>query len=108
MLTKIASYGLSRSVGDGAWQMKEVFGVTVAGVYVTGRPETVVDKATIPASGGPAGKAGYAGSEMITEDGTIPFKVVLRRIADPSGLLWKKEEEGSCHQGWLPRTASLG
>ena len=87
MLFKIAHDGLRRSVGDGAWQMKEVFGGTVVGVYVTGCPETVVNKAIIPASGGPAGKAGYAGSELITEDGTIPFKVVLQCLAGPSGLL---------------------
>jgi hypothetical protein len=74
MLIKIAHDGFSRSVGDGAWQMKEVFGVTVAGVYVTDRPETALSKASIPASGGPAGKAGYARSELITEYGTIPFK----------------------------------
>ena len=95
MLIKIAHDGFSRTVGDGAWQMKEVFGVTVAGVYVTYRPDTALNKAIIPASGGPVGKAGYAGSELITEDGTIPCKVILRCIADPSGLLWKKEEEQS-------------
>ena len=67
--------------------------MTVAGVYVTYRPDTAVNKAIIPASGRPAGKAGCAGSELITEDGTIPFKVVLRCIADPSGLIWKEEEE---------------
>ena len=71
--------------------MKEVFGVTVVGVYVTDRPETVVSKAIIPASGGPVGRAGYAGSELVTEYGTIPCKVILRRIDDPSGRLWKKE-----------------
>ena len=87
MLIKIAHDGFSRSVGVGAWQMKEVFGVTVAGVYVTDRPETALNKAIIPASGGPVGKAGCAGSELITEYGTIPFKVILRCIADPSGLL---------------------
>ena len=92
MLIKIAHDGLSRSVGYGAWQMKEVFGLTVVGVYVTDRPETVVHQAFTSASEGPGGKAGYAGLEPITEDGTIPGKVVLQYIADPSGLVWKKEE----------------
>ena len=92
MLIRLAQDGISRSVGDGALQMKEVSGVTVIGVYVTDRPETAINKAIIPASGGPVGRAGYAGSELVTEDGTIPFKVILRCIVDPSGLLWKKEE----------------
>ena len=67
----------------------------MAGVYVTDRPEAASNKALIPASGGPAGRAGCACSELMAEDGTIPLKVILRCIADPSGLLWKKEEEQS-------------
>ena len=40
MLATIAHYGFSQSIGDGALQMKEVFGATVVGVYATDRPET--------------------------------------------------------------------
>ena len=64
--------------------MKEVFGVTVAGVYCTDRPETACNEALIPASGGPAGRSGYSGSELITQDGTIPCKILLRCLADPT------------------------
>ena len=60
MFIKITHDGLSRSVGDGAWQMKEVFRVMVVGVYVTDRPETAINRASVPASGGPVGRAGYA------------------------------------------------
>ena len=70
--------------------MKEVFGMTVYGVYAAERPEAFAS-----ASEGPSGKARYAILEPITEDGTIPFKVVLHYIADPFGLVWKKEEEQS-------------
>ena len=73
--------------------MKEVYGITTAGVYVTDRPETALGEMLIPASGGPAGKPGYSGSEVISEDGTIPLKCVLRCLADPTGLLYRKEEE---------------
>ena len=44
---------------------------------------------------GPAGEAGYAGSELITEDGTVPFKVILRCIAYPSGLLEERRRTKS-------------
>ena len=38
---------------------------------------------------------GYSGTELITKDGTIPAKVILRRLVDVSGLFWRKEEERS-------------
>ena len=66
MLINIAHDDISRSVGDGAWQMKEICGATVVGVYIADRPNTAINKAIMPASGGPAGRAGYAGLEMIT------------------------------------------
>ncbi|MFM7984035.1 MAG: hypothetical protein ACKPKO_32390 [Candidatus Fonsibacter sp.] len=31
-------------------------------------------------------------SELITEDGTIPLKVVICCLADTTGLLWRREE----------------
>ena len=92
MLIKIVHDGLSRAVGLGAWAMKEVFWITAAGVYCVDRPETACNEPLVPASGGPAGRCGYSGTELITKDGTIPFKVVLRRMVDSSGLLWRKEE----------------
>ena len=90
MLIKIAQGGFSRQVGVGNWRMKEVYGITPVGVYVTDRPETALSETLILASGGPAGKPGYSGSEVISEDGTIPLKCVLRCLADPTGLLYRK------------------
>ena len=58
MLIRIAHDGFSRVVGPGAWAMKEVFVITVAGVYCTDRPETACNEPLIPASGGPAGRCG--------------------------------------------------
>ena len=72
--------------------MKEGFGCSVEGVYCTDRPAAALSNIGILASGGPAGRAGYIGSELITEDGTIPLKVVVRCLADTTGLLWRREE----------------
>jgi len=75
--------------------MKEVFGCTTAGVYCCDRPEAACPHVLVPACGGPTGRTGYSGTELITDDGTIPFKVILRCLADVSGLLWRKAEERS-------------
>ena len=56
----------------------------------------------IMASGGPSGQAGYVGSELIAEDGTIPLKIVIRCLADTTGLLWKREERHSRLYCFMP------
>ena len=63
--------------------MKEVFGVTVVGVYCADCPATACYEPLIPASGGPAGRSGLSGAELITKDGRILFKLVFR-ICDVS------------------------
>ena len=88
MLIKIVHDPLPRVVGPGAAAMKAVFGITVAGVYCADRPETACNEPLVLASGGPAGRSGYAGAELITKDGAIPAKVILRCIADPNGPLF--------------------
>ena len=54
MFIKIAHDGFSRQIGAGNWRMKEVYGITTVGVYVTDRPETALSEMLIPASSGPA------------------------------------------------------
>ena len=92
-LIKIVHDRFPRVVGPGAAAMKEVFGIIVVGVYCADRPETTCNEPLIRASGGPAGRSGYAGTELITKDGTIPFTSILRCVADPNGLLWRREEQ---------------
>ncbi|MFM7989074.1 MAG: hypothetical protein ACKPKO_58150, partial [Candidatus Fonsibacter sp.] len=92
-LLNIIRDGFYREVGPGENRMKEVFGCSVEGVYCTDRPDSALESISYIASGGPAGKAGYSGSELITEDGTIPLKVVIRCLADSTGLLWRREEQ---------------
>ena len=92
MLIKTVYDGLALFVGPGVWAMKEVFGISGAGVYCADRLATACSESLIPACGGPAGRSGYSGSEIAAADGTIPFKVVLRCLADPSGLFWRKED----------------
>ncbi|MFM7978290.1 MAG: hypothetical protein ACKPKO_03160, partial [Candidatus Fonsibacter sp.] len=84
-----------RELGLGENRMKQVCGCSVEGVYVTDRPEAALNSLNLLASGGIAGKAGYIGSEIISEDGTIPLKVVVRCLAVASGLLWRREEQNS-------------
>ena len=72
--------------------MKEVFGCTTAGVYCFDGPEAACQHVLVPARGGPTGRSGYSGTELITEDGTIPFKVIRMCLTHVSGLLWRKEE----------------
>ena len=67
--------------------MKEVFGCSVEGVYVSDRPETALNNLNVLGGGGPARQSGYVGSELISEDGTITLKVVIRCLADTTGLL---------------------
>ena len=93
MLVKIVHDGFSRKIGQGSWQRKEVYGVTTAGVHVPDRPATACSEILIEACIGPAARAGYSSSEIISEDGTIPMKCVLRCLADPTGLLFRREEE---------------
>ena len=88
-LIQIVHDGFYREVGPGENRMKEVCGCSVEGVYCTDRIEDALNNVGILASGGPSGKAGYVGSELISEDGTIPLKVVIRCLADTTGLLWK-------------------
>ena len=102
LFIKIAHHGFSRQIGAGNWRMKAVYGITTVGIYVTDRPETALSEALIPASGGPAGKPGYSGSEVISEDGTIPLKCALRCLADPTGLLYRKEEEQNRTYCFIP------
>ena len=83
-LIKIVHDRFPRVVGPGAAAMKEVFGIIVVGVYCADRPETTCNEPLIRASGGPAGRSGYAGTELITKDGTIPFTSILRCVADPN------------------------
>ena len=90
---KIDYDGSSRNIGQCNWRMKEVSGITTAGVYVTDRPETECSEVLIPASGGPTGKPGYSGSEVTSDDGTIPMKFVVRCLADPIGMPFRKEKE---------------
>ena len=70
-LARILHDGFSRTVGQGSASMKEVFGCTTAGVYCFDRPEVACQHTLIQACGGPAGRTGYSGTELITEDGTI-------------------------------------
>ena len=72
--------------------MKEVFRITIAGVYCANRSGATCSGPVAPASGGPAGWRGHSSSEITVEDGTIPFKVVFRCLADPTGLLWRIAE----------------
>ena len=92
MLIKTVHDGLSLVAGLGVWTMVEVFGISGAGVYCADRLATACSESLIPACGGPAGRSGYSGSEIAAADGTIPCKVVLRCLADPSGMFWRKEE----------------
>ncbi|MFM7983524.1 MAG: hypothetical protein ACKPKO_29780, partial [Candidatus Fonsibacter sp.] len=85
--------GFYREVGPGENRMKEVLGCSVEGVYCTDRPDSALESISYIASGGPVGKAGCVGSELISEDGTIPLKVVIRCLADSTGLLWRREEK---------------
>lgn len=57
------------------------------GVYVTDRPVAALSSMTVIASWGPAGRSGYTGSEIISETGTLPLKVVIRCLADPTVVL---------------------
>eukprot|EP00969_Alexandrium_andersonii_P067114 2960385-Alexandrium_andersonii.AAC.1 len=34
----------------------------------------------------------YWGGELIAQDGTLPYRVVVRALAQTSGLLWKHEK----------------
>jgi hypothetical protein len=73
-LIQIVHDGFYRELGPGANIMKEVFGCSVEGVYCNDKIEDALNYIGIPASGGPSGKPDYVGSELISEDGTIPLK----------------------------------
>ncbi|MFM7982844.1 MAG: hypothetical protein ACKPKO_26330, partial [Candidatus Fonsibacter sp.] len=94
-LIRVINDGFYRELGPGEDRMKKVFGCSVEGVYVSDRPETALNSLNMTASGGPAGRVGYMGSEIVVDDGTVPFKVVIRCLADTTGLLWRREERGS-------------
>ena len=91
-----------RELGPGVNLMKEVFGCSVEGVYCNDKIEDALNYIGIPASGGPSGKPDYVGSELISEDGTIPLKVVIRCLADTTGLLWKREQRFSRLYCFMP------
>ena len=94
-LINIVHDGFYREVGQGENRMQEVCGCSVEGVYCTDRLEDALNSLGLLASGGPTSRAGYVGSELISEDGTIPLKVVIRYLADTTGLLWRREERNS-------------
>ena len=101
-LIQIVHDGFYREVGPGENLMKEVFGCSVEGVYCTDKIEFALNNVGILASGGPSGQAGYVGSELISEDGTIPLKIVIRCLADTTGLLLKREERFSRLYCFMP------
>ena len=101
-LIQIVHDGFYRELGPGVNLMKEVFGCSVEGVYCNDKIEDALNSIGIPASGGPSGKPGYVGSELISEDGTIPLKIVIRCLADTTGLLWKREERFSRLYCFMP------
>ncbi len=63
------SFYREMGLGENRIRMTEVVGCSVQGVYVTGHPEVALNSLNILASEGPAGRAGYCGSEFISEDG---------------------------------------
>ena len=74
----ISKQGFSRRVGTGNPLMK-LYGITVAGVYVSDRLKQPTTAQNTPASGGPNGKPGYSGSEQQTPP--CRSKVVFRCVA---------------------------
>ena len=104
MLLKHIHDGFPRVVGPGSLTMKDACGITVDGVYCTDRLETACKDSLVSASAGPAGICGYSGSALMVEDCTIPFKVVLRCLADPTGLLWRKADLRNWTFCFLPAT----
>ena len=74
----------------------------MAGVFFADRLQTAYNSPKIPASGGPKGKPGYSGSELISADNTLPVKVVFRWVASLKRLLWHREEAQCCTMMRMP------
>ena len=74
--------------------MADVFGMPVAGVYATDRLATAAGYPTTWAAVGPHGerRKGFAGSEVVAEDGTLPMRVILRCIGHSDYIMWKRSQ----------------
>ena len=92
MLPNIIRDGLGRSFGAGPDALRAVCGIHVGGVYTTDRLDTAYSYPQTRGCGGPNRKRGLGG-ELFAADGTLPYRCVLRLVANDNGLLWRNEEK---------------
>ena len=99
----IIANGIFGSFGTGGDAMSQVYGVPVAGVYLTDRLKTAYHYPMTWAVVGPNGmKRNYYGSDVIAEDGTLPMRCVVRCIGQKDSIMWRKMDGANRQFCFLP------
>ena len=96
---QILESGFKTTFGTGSEHLYTVWNVPVPGVYVAKDFNTAsgypIAETTEPCKENK--KKGVSGGTVIAEDGSFPYRVVIRMLAHDQAHLWKKTEKTSSH-----------
>ena len=107
-LPYIMAEGFRPSIGAGADQVMQHYGIAVPGVYVTPSWSVAASYPMTRTTGpvtinGEKFKGGLAGASLVARDGTYPMRALIRCVAQRYNRLWHRDRNNNKQSMFMPQ-----